>query len=83
MERALIQEYRDCVEELLRGLNAQNLALAVEIASIPEDIRGYGHVKERHLVIARAKWQQLLQRWRNPAAVAQAADSATKQLAQV
>jgi len=83
MERALIQEYRDCVEELLRGLNAQNLALAVEIASIPEDIRGYGHVKERHLVAARAKWQQLLQRWRNPAAAAQTAGSDARQPAQV
>ncbi|MBB6576172.1 indolepyruvate ferredoxin oxidoreductase [Comamonas odontotermitis] len=83
MERALIQEYRDCVEELLRGLHAQNLALAVEIASIPEDIRGYGHVKERHLVAARAKWQQLLQRWRNPAEVGQGAGSDARQPAQV
>ena len=37
------------VDELLAGLNAGNLALAVEIARIPEEIRGYGHVKERHL----------------------------------
>ena len=73
MERALIQEYRACIEELLRGLNTGNLALAVEIASIPEDIRGYGHVKERHLVTARAKWQELLQRWRNPQAAPAAA----------
>ncbi|MFG5778525.1 indolepyruvate ferredoxin oxidoreductase family protein [Comamonas sp. J-3] len=84
MERALIQEYRACIEELLRGLNAGNLALAVEIASIPEDIRGYGHVKERHLVTARAKWQELLQRWRNPQAVAEvAASAAVRQPAKV
>ncbi len=66
-ERALIQEYRACIEELLQGLSAERLALAVEIASIPEDIRGYGHVKERHLAAARAKWQQLMARWRAPA----------------
>ncbi len=48
-ERALIQEYRACVDELLAGLSPERLALAVEIARIPEDIRGYGHVKERHL----------------------------------
>jgi indolepyruvate ferredoxin oxidoreductase len=64
MERALIDEYRRCIEELLPTLSAQNLALAVDIARIPEDIRGYGHVKERHLHAARAKWDALMQRWR-------------------
>ena len=63
-ERALIQEYRDCIEELLRSLNAGNRALAVEIARLPEEIRGYGHVKARHLAAARPKWQALMQRWR-------------------
>ena len=63
-ERALINEYRACIEELLRSLNAGNRPLAAEIARIPEDIRGYGHVKARHLAAARLKWQALLQRWR-------------------
>ena len=48
-ERRLITEYETTVDELLRGLSADNLKLAVEIASIPEDIRGFGHVKMRHL----------------------------------
>lgn len=73
MERALIGEYRACVEELLRGLNASNLALAVEIARIPEEIRGYGHVKERHLAAARPKWAALMSRWRDAGAQRQAA----------
>jgi indolepyruvate ferredoxin oxidoreductase len=64
MERALIGEYRACIEELLPTLNAGNRALAVEIARIPEEIRGYGHVKERHLKAARPKWDALMQRWR-------------------
>ncbi len=63
-ERALIGEYKDCIEELLGGLTPERLALAVEIARIPEDIRGYGHVKERHLAKAREKWAQLMARWR-------------------
>ncbi len=66
VERALIGEYRACVDELLQGLRADNLALAVEIASIPEDIRGYGHVKERHLAAARPKWEALMTQWRQP-----------------
>ncbi len=65
-ERGLIGEYRASIEALLAGLRADNLSLAVEIASIPEDIRGYGHVKERHLVAARAKWNALMVRWRHP-----------------
>ncbi|MEX8193051.1 indolepyruvate ferredoxin oxidoreductase family protein [Comamonas guangdongensis] len=72
-ERALIAEYRQCLETLLAGLTADRLALAVEIASIPEDIRGYGHVKEQHLAAARSKWQALLTRWSQPATPAAAA----------
>ncbi len=67
-ERALIGEYRQCVDELLRGLKASNLALAAEIARIPEEIRGYGHVKDRHLAAARPKWQKLMGEWREGAA---------------
>jgi indolepyruvate ferredoxin oxidoreductase len=71
-ERALIGEYRAAIDELLAGLAADKLPLAVEIAKLPEDIRGYGHVKERHLKAARAKWAELMGRWRTPA-VAKAA----------
>jgi indolepyruvate ferredoxin oxidoreductase len=63
-ERALIGEYRASVDELLQALSADKLPLAVEIARIPEEIRGYGHVKERHLAAARPKWQGLMAQWR-------------------
>ncbi|MDN5502907.1 MAG: indolepyruvate ferredoxin oxidoreductase family protein [Comamonas sp.] len=69
-ERALIVEYRQCIDTVLTGLTAEKLALAVEIASIPEDIRGYGHVKEHHLAAARIKWQSLMTRWNGSAAPA-------------
>ncbi|MFG6448884.1 indolepyruvate ferredoxin oxidoreductase family protein [Roseateles sp. BYS180W] len=63
-ERQLIQDYRASIEQILaKGLSAERLPLACEIARIPEDIRGYGHVKERHLHAAKAKWAQLMQRW--------------------
>ena len=64
MERALITEYRASIDELLQTLSAGNRTLALEIARIPEDIRGYGHVKARHLASARPKWEALQQRWR-------------------
>lgn len=63
-ERALIGEYRASIDELLQGLNAGNLPQAIAIAKIPEEIRGYGHVKARHLAPAREKWSALMAQWR-------------------
>ncbi len=69
MERQLIVDYFRTVEELIGKLDAGNLALAVQIAEVPEHIRGYGHVKEAHLAKAKAKEAELLARFRNPVAV--------------
>ena len=63
-ERALIGEYKAAIDEVLASLNAGNFPLAAEIARIPEDIRGYGHVKDRHLATARPKWAALMAEWR-------------------
>ncbi|WP_310611016.1 indolepyruvate ferredoxin oxidoreductase family protein [Limnohabitans sp.] len=62
-ERALIQQYRTSVDVLVSQLNASNHALAVEIARIPEQIKGFGHVKARHLAAAREKWNSLKAQW--------------------
>jgi indolepyruvate ferredoxin oxidoreductase len=56
-ERALIQEYKDAVQELLGSLTTQNHALAVNVAKVPEQIKGFGHVKERHIEAAMLQWQ--------------------------
>jgi indolepyruvate ferredoxin oxidoreductase len=66
MERQLIVYYRKTIDELLAGLTLGNHALAVEIARIPEHIRGYGHVKEAQLAAAKSHEAELLARWRNP-----------------
>jgi indolepyruvate ferredoxin oxidoreductase len=66
-ERALIAEYRASIDEVLAGLNAANHAVALDIARIPEQIKGYGHVKERNLVAARQQWAQLRDAFRDPA----------------
>jgi indolepyruvate ferredoxin oxidoreductase len=60
MERALPAMYRETILLLLPHLTAENLSLLVSIAAIPEGIRGYGHVKERHLKAAREKEAELL-----------------------
>ncbi|MFC4272490.1 indolepyruvate ferredoxin oxidoreductase family protein [Sneathiella chungangensis] len=63
-ERALIGEYEATMTELCGSLTKDNLSLAVEIASVPEHIRGFGHVKEQHLTAARAERQSLLERFK-------------------
>lgn len=65
-ERALIGEYLDLMEEVIGQLDASRYALALDIAQVPELIKGFGHVKERNLRAARERWQALLARWREP-----------------
>jgi indolepyruvate ferredoxin oxidoreductase len=59
MERQLIADYQASIEALLPRLNTDNLAQAVELASLPEQIRGFGHVKLDSVARARARWQEL------------------------
>ena len=62
-ERALPAEYRQSIEQVIASLNAANHSQALEIARIPDQIKGFGHVKERNLVAARGHWQQLMAQW--------------------
>ena len=66
MERALIADYETLLAEILARLTAQNHATAVELASIPEHIRGYGHVKNAHLRTAKTREAALLAAFRSP-----------------
>lgn len=59
MEQQLKVDYRRLIEEIVAKLAPHNHALAVQLAQIPEDIRGYGHVKERHFKAAKAKEAKL------------------------
>ena len=68
MERQLIADYAKQVDALLERLDGGNVALATEIASVPEHIRGYGHVKEAHLAKAKAREAELLAKWDAPVA---------------
>jgi indolepyruvate ferredoxin oxidoreductase len=52
-ERELIVWYRNLIEQCLQRLTAENVALAVEIASLPDQIRGYEKIKSDN--VARVK----------------------------
>ena len=63
MERQLVRDYELLIDELLPHLTAEKLELAVRLASLPEKIRGYGHVKLANVASAKAQWQDLLDRF--------------------
>ena len=63
-ERHLIECYEQVVASLLGGLDHANHAVAVEIASLPERIRGFGHVKARSIEEAERREAELLERFR-------------------
>jgi indolepyruvate ferredoxin oxidoreductase len=62
-ERELIQQYTDSLVMVIAKLDTSNHALAMELARIPEQIKGFGHVKARHLAAARQKWETLKVQW--------------------
>ncbi len=63
-ERQLIAEYEGLVDELLAKLDRDNHAVALQLAALPAEIRGFGHVKESNLQTARVRWTELLARFR-------------------
>lgn len=67
MERRLIGEFAGRIDEIVAGLTPANHAVAVGLATIPQKIRGFGHIKDRNLRIAKAEEEQLLAQFRAPA----------------
>ncbi|ARP96695.1 indolepyruvate ferredoxin oxidoreductase family protein [Bordetella genomosp. 13] len=59
-ERELIRQYRDDITAILPKLSRGNLERAVALASLPEQIRGYGHIKEAAMEKAAARREQLM-----------------------
>ena len=53
IERLLINNYKDRILEICSKLTIENYALAVEIASTPDQIRGFGYIKEKNIEIAK------------------------------
>jgi len=64
MERALIEDYKNSLSVVLGQLNADNHAWALELARLPEQIKGFGHVKERNVKAARMQWSALMAKFK-------------------
>ncbi|HRD47240.1 MAG TPA: indolepyruvate ferredoxin oxidoreductase family protein, partial [Caulobacter sp.] len=67
MERGLITSYEAQLDRILAGLTAEKLPLAARIASIPQAIRGFGHIKKKSVEDAKSKEATLLKAWHDPA----------------
>jgi indolepyruvate ferredoxin oxidoreductase len=74
LERRLVAEYEALIEELLAGLSPENHAAAVALAALPEQIRGYGHVKEASVAAAHKRREELLAAFRSPSSARRAAE---------
>ncbi len=73
-ERQLIADYEALIDELLAGLGPENHGLAVTLAALPEEIRGFGPVKAEAITAVKAREAELLARFRDPASRSSAAD---------
>jgi indolepyruvate ferredoxin oxidoreductase len=69
-ERRLIADYEADIEEILRRLAPATLATSVALASVPDRIRGYGHIKDKAMRQAAVERARLLDKLRGPAAPA-------------
>jgi len=66
-ERALITGFEATLETLIGGLDAKKYGLAVEIAKVPDMIRGYGPVKKANIEKAKTRHDSLMRQWMAPA----------------
>jgi indolepyruvate ferredoxin oxidoreductase len=67
MERRLIAEYEAVLDEIARSLRPETRDAAIALASLPEQIRGFGPVKAASVEKAKARETELLAALRSPA----------------
>ena len=60
MERALIEDYKRDISNIIAKLSVGNHTEAVRFARLPEHIRGFGHVKEKHVAKVKTQWAELM-----------------------
>jgi len=72
-ERQMIEDYIKQIDEMVAELAPVNHAAAVQLACVPDEIRGYGHVKEKSIAAARSLQAQRLNDFRNAQSVRVAA----------
>jgi indolepyruvate ferredoxin oxidoreductase len=67
LERELVARYEASLERIVAELDDVRFDLALSLASLPQQVRGFGPVKKAGAVTARAAEQELWEQWRAPA----------------
>ncbi len=73
MERQLIEDYIRELDDICARLTPANHAAAVALARVPDEIRGYGHVKEKNVAAAKQLREQRAAAFANPVDASQSA----------
>jgi indolepyruvate ferredoxin oxidoreductase len=60
LDRQVLSEYEQMLGALETSLSADNHAVSVELACVPEQIRGYGHIRRRHMEHAAKRRDELM-----------------------
>ena len=59
MERQLLKEFEELIEQMIPNMAPHTLSLLCELAAAPQSIRGYGHVKHRNFLEVKARMESL------------------------
>ncbi len=74
LERRLIHDYESTLQEILSALSPERLDVALEIARIPLEIRGFGRIKAVSIEAAKLREQGLLKSFHGPSHAGPAED---------
>jgi indolepyruvate ferredoxin oxidoreductase len=66
MERRLIREYRSAILDMLGDLRADNFSIALELAELPQMVRGYGHIKAANVARYQRQFAELQAQLKTP-----------------
>jgi indolepyruvate ferredoxin oxidoreductase len=70
VERELINEYTATIDDLLRQLSAETYPRSVQIARLPDLVRGYENIKLANVALYRAQLKKLQSAGASPAPAA-------------
>lgn len=74
IERQLVKDYEHLLLKLMKGIRPDNIEIAIKLASLPQDIRGYGHVKNRSISDFRKLQEQVSAEFFRPLKIMEAAE---------
>ena len=63
MEHDLITEYQDLINLIIARINKDNYNIAVDLAELPEQIRGFGSVKKDAVKSTKIKQSALIEKF--------------------